>query len=38
LNAEALIIAQTFGSGPKAESNSLYGGCSGSGGGATGDF
>lgn len=38
LNAEALIIAQTFGTGRKVESNTLYGGGSGAGGGATGDF
>lgn len=38
LNAEALIIAQTFSTSAKAESSALYGGGSGAGGGATGDF
>ena len=39
LNAEALIIAQTFASGSsKTESNDLLGGGSGGGGGATGNF
>ena len=38
LNVEALIIAQTFSTGAKVESNALYGGGSGAGGGATGEF
>ena len=38
LNAEALIIAETFNKQPTIESNGLYGGGSGGGGGATGEF
>ncbi len=38
LNAEALIIAQTFGTSSKSDNNNLFGGGSGGGGGATGDF
>ncbi len=38
LNIEALIIAQTFGKGEQIESNTLYEGGSGGGGGASGDF
>lgn len=38
LNAEALIIAETFNKQPVVESSGLYGGGSGGGGGATGEF
>ena len=38
LNAEALIIAQTFTPAAKIENNTLYGGGLGGGGGATGNF
>lgn len=38
LNVEALIIAQTFGTSPKTEDNALFGGGSGGGAGATGNF
>lgn len=38
LNAEALIIAQTFGHSPKTESSNIFGGGTGGGGGATGNF
>ena len=38
LNAEALIIAQTFGDSPKTASNNIFGGGTGGGGGATGNF
>ena len=38
INAEALIIAETFHKQPAIESDGLYGGGSGGGGGATGEF
>jgi hypothetical protein len=38
LNAEALIIAETFNKQPAIENHGLYGGGSGGGGGATGEF
>jgi hypothetical protein len=38
LNAEALIIAETFNKQPAIENHGLYGGGSGEGGGATGEF
>ncbi len=38
LNAEAFIIAQTFGTSAKTENNNLFKGGSGGGGGATGNF
>jgi hypothetical protein len=38
LNAEALIIAETFNKQSTIESNGLYGGGSGGGGGATGEY
>ena len=38
LNAEALIIAQTFGTSSETENNTLFGGGSGGGAGATGNF
>jgi len=38
LNAEALIIAETFNKHPTVESPGLYGGGSGGGGGSTGDY
>ncbi|MDQ6890603.1 MAG: hypothetical protein M3Z56_10055, partial [Bacteroidota bacterium] len=38
LNAEALIVAQTFGTTSSHENNSLYAGGSGGGGGATSNF
>ena len=38
LNAEALIIIQTFGTSSKTENNTLFGGGSGEGAGATSDF
>jgi hypothetical protein len=38
LNAEALIIAETFNKQPTIQSSGLYGGGSGGGGGATGEY
>ncbi len=38
LNIEALVIAQTLGNSTQVESNTLYAGGSGAGGGATADF
>ena len=38
LNAEALIIAETFNKKPTIENRGLYGGGSGGGGGATGEY
>ena len=38
LNAEALIIAETFNKQPTIKSNGLYGGGSSGGGGATGEY
>ena len=38
LNAEALIVAETFNKQPATKSSGLYEGGSGGGGGATGEF